>query len=276
MFSFLRHKDKGPGEDAASLLFLAAAKGGARTVRAAVSAGADVKGRDDEGNTPLHLAARENGDPEVITVLLALGSELEAEDGKGRTAFFLSAAYNSNPAVAVVLIQAGAELSVKDSDGRTAIEMAALRSEPSLLSLLLGKGVEPGMALLSASREGKSGEAAALLAKEGMRDEAVLLAAANPEPSVLIALLGFVEDINIKDEEGRTPLMLSLRYSSEKAVGAILDKAPDLSILDKDGHSALDYVRPALVGTEAFNRLFLSYLKVKGVDSSAAPAALLE
>ena len=47
--------------------------------------GADVEGRDDDGRTPLHVAAAFNDNPAVLDALVAAGADVESRDDDGRT-----------------------------------------------------------------------------------------------------------------------------------------------------------------------------------------------
>jgi ankyrin repeat protein len=65
---------------------LYAARSGCRDcVEALLDAGADLKARDEGGDTPLHWAAEEGESPAIITVLLDAGADLKARDSLGET-----------------------------------------------------------------------------------------------------------------------------------------------------------------------------------------------
>lgn len=53
----------------------------------AITCGADVNARDDEGRTPLYAVARWDGSPELARVLIDNGANINATDNKGKTPF---------------------------------------------------------------------------------------------------------------------------------------------------------------------------------------------
>ena len=73
--------------DATHDLFMAAAVGTASEVKAALSAGADPSARDEDDNTPLHVAVNSNSNPSVITALIEGGADPGARDDAGKTPF---------------------------------------------------------------------------------------------------------------------------------------------------------------------------------------------
>jgi uncharacterized protein len=67
----------------------AIARRDASSVRALLSEGADLSTVDDEGKTPLMLAAK-TGAPEIVELLLRSGADPTAEDKLGYTAEMLA------------------------------------------------------------------------------------------------------------------------------------------------------------------------------------------
>ena len=78
----------------------------------------DLHAQDEDGWTPLHLAAWYATNPAVVRVLLEAGADLHAQDEDGWTPLHL-AAYAGTPAVVTALLEAGANLEARDEDGRT-------------------------------------------------------------------------------------------------------------------------------------------------------------
>jgi len=68
-----------------------------------LKSGCDVNGRDDDGNTPLHLAARYHSDPKVLELLLNAGAELEPENKEEKTPLHFAVENNENTEVKSLL-----------------------------------------------------------------------------------------------------------------------------------------------------------------------------
>ena len=84
---------------------------------------------------PLHAAAYGNGNPAVITlVLLQAGADINALDENGWSPLHLAAHNNKNHEVVLVLLSAGADASAKTNGGRTAFDLIqnnlALKDKP--------------------------------------------------------------------------------------------------------------------------------------------------
>ena len=84
-----------------------------------LTAGADVGARDDDGYTPLHLAARYNDNPAVITALVDAGAGVGARDDDGYTPLHLAAWGSDNPAIVGALLGVGAAATARDNKGST-------------------------------------------------------------------------------------------------------------------------------------------------------------
>ena len=84
-----------------------------------LDAGADLKARDKDGETPLHRAAGFNENPAVIEALLDAGADLKARDRLGVTPLHWAAGFNESLAIITALLDAGADLKARDKDGET-------------------------------------------------------------------------------------------------------------------------------------------------------------
>jgi hypothetical protein len=99
----------------------------AECVRLLLQAGASVKARDYDGNTPLHGAY----EAEVAEELLKGGADVNARNKNGETPIF--AAYNAH--TVLLYVRSGADLSVRDVVGHS-VEEVYQRKGPQLLDAL--------------------------------------------------------------------------------------------------------------------------------------------
>jgi ankyrin repeat protein len=106
-----------------------------------VAHGASVNDYDDEGNTPLHLAA-EKGHADFILFLIEIGADINAKDREGSTPLLL-AMKNKRHEVALVLISKNAEINAEDRDKRTALHYAEEQQAYAVIRALLDKGADP-------------------------------------------------------------------------------------------------------------------------------------
>ncbi|MBQ6668483.1 MAG: ankyrin repeat domain-containing protein, partial [Deltaproteobacteria bacterium] len=94
--------------------------------------GVDVNARDEDGNTALMAAARQNPSPEVAEMLLHAGADINAKDNDGWTALMLAAFQNPNPEMVRVLLDAGADISAQNAKGKTVRDLVRLNSNPEV------------------------------------------------------------------------------------------------------------------------------------------------
>ena len=107
-----------------------------------LAAGARVETIDEEGQTPLMIAAK-TGHHEFVKLLLDKGAKPNAADSSGRTALMLAALNGDYPEVAHALLNGGAASNLKDSNGITAARMASAHSYPAIAGVLGVSTVSP-------------------------------------------------------------------------------------------------------------------------------------
>jgi len=172
--------------------------------------------------TPLASAA-ESGFADVVGVLQAAGAELEALDEEGRSPLWL-AARHSRVAVVRTLLQQGADANVKDSKGVSVLEAATVAcSEELVLALLSGSITDvndtAGSPLRDAVRAGKRSVAEALLThgasvelRPGVVGQLPLHAACEKGDEYLVSLLVRSRaDPSLSDAAGQTAFDLLRR-----------------------------------------------------------------
>lgn len=78
-------------------------------IKALIDTDIDINNFNDDGYSALLLAAKDNINPNIIKAILMTGTDIEQKDPAGRTPLLLAAQYNKNKNVALLLLQAGAK-----------------------------------------------------------------------------------------------------------------------------------------------------------------------
>jgi ankyrin repeat protein len=99
-----------------------------------------VKGKDDSGSTPLHIAVR-NGHRNLAELFIHRGTKINARDSKGQTALHLAVAGNHIDIVEL-LIEEGAHLNIKDLIRQTPLKIALSARNREILDLLTECGAK--------------------------------------------------------------------------------------------------------------------------------------
>lgn len=97
-------------------------------IEALIKNGADVFERDSNGETPLHVAAK-NGHAALIKLLLDAGSDVNDVDNVGFTPLICIASSSANESAMKMLLENGADVAVRDDSGMTAMHRLALNED---------------------------------------------------------------------------------------------------------------------------------------------------
>ncbi|PTB52106.1 hypothetical protein M431DRAFT_44122, partial [Trichoderma harzianum CBS 226.95] len=89
-----------------------------------IDLGAVIDETNEEGQTPLHVAAL-YGKPANLKLLIDKGANIEARDGRGRTPALFMSFEEQRKECLRVLIKHGAGVNVADHEGRTPLYLAA-------------------------------------------------------------------------------------------------------------------------------------------------------
>ena len=194
------------------------------TVTVCLEAGADVNARSeltswpdqDGGNTPLHFAARSSWDLAMTMALLAAGADVDARNQRGATPLHVAAQYNHNPAIIVELVGAGADLDARDGEGNTPLHASRWFGHPPVVHLLLELGADPTLV-------NDAGEVADPMDCGYWNTEA-FAAVAIAEATAACVEAG--ADVNARNENGMTPLLLATSFPGGRTPGSPASEDP--------------------------------------------------
>jgi len=102
-----------------------------------LDSGADPNARNDDGITPLHLAAY----PEMVRLLVRRGAEIDVRSNDGSTPLIVLAAEAEGGDVMEALLRLGADAKATNNRGESAFAIAQSREEDEKLELLKTYGV---------------------------------------------------------------------------------------------------------------------------------------
>jgi ankyrin repeat protein len=187
---------------------------------------ADVNTKSRKNATAL-ISAAWNGDFEITKLLLERGADINAQTSSGTTAL-MSAAYSHHLEVTKLLITHGADVNAQDSEGNTALILSEF-ADSDYVSYL----IEHGADITIINSNGQRALHKYCYNMEGAK-----------------TLLENDDDVNFKDKEGRTLLMLlcsdigGFRPGNEKEtydfIKMLVENNADVSLTDNNGETAKD------------------------------------
>ncbi|WP_341816915.1 ankyrin repeat domain-containing protein [Wolbachia endosymbiont (group A) of Agelastica alni] len=232
--------EKGDNEN--TPLHWAAENGYLEVIEKLIENGANVNEKGDNENTPLHWAAAK-GRLEVVEKLIEKGANIGVEDKGGKTPFE-RAEKNQRTEVAKFLA------TVKDNDDKTALHYAAEKGNLDLVRLLIENVAD----INAKNKDGMTPFKIALvydktevinflaIAKDKNNNTALHYAVEGDEYGLTFSLLFKGADLEARNEDGMTPLLLAAKRGSSSVVRSLVgsgDFYPDISVKDKNGRTAL-------------------------------------
>ncbi|KAL8790643.1 MAG: hypothetical protein Q9213_000491 [Squamulea squamosa] len=198
----------------------------------------DVNGRDSDGASALHIAAK-NGHTAAVKQLLAKNANTNIEDNSGETALHC-ASRNGDKAIVELLLLHGANVMKKDTRGWGALDWAVIEGKDDVVKILLEHGVD---------------------AEANGRNEALFLAAGEGHATTVEMLLDNGAEVDAKDWLGSTAMDFAAPGGYEATVRVLLQHGARLDLRDTQDNSVLHWAVPH----EAVTKLLL--------DSGADPNA---
>jgi len=200
----------------------AAEYGDGRLVQDLLGAGASVNVRDEEGRTPLILAAG-RGHLKVARILLDRGAAIGAANSSLGTALAY-AAWSGHTEMVSELLSRGSRIDSTNGEGWTPLMYAAINGHIQCVKELLDRGADVN----ARNREGRTALSAAVW---------------NGHTRLAHALLDRGADVNAKTQDGWTPLFGAAFNGDSAMVGLLLDRGADRSAQTRTGMTAVAIAR---------------------------------
>lgn len=221
-------------------LLTAAASDHTDIVVALVTAGADVNARGADGNTPLIQSAA-LGRADAVASLLALGADVDATNNMGNTAL-MEAAELGRADIVTALIVGKADIKATNVFGSSAIDVARKNGHADVI-LLLTQGPKPSNSRNAGSAASDESTAMGPGAGPGPSTSKVTdlhQAALAGNVQKITSLIALGADVNARDGNGRTALMIAGSTGNSAMVDLLLVNGANPNLTDfKQGRTVL-------------------------------------
>ncbi|KDQ15097.1 hypothetical protein BOTBODRAFT_131688, partial [Botryobasidium botryosum FD-172 SS1] len=203
----------------------------------------EINVRNQNGETPLHIAARASSIV-MIRFLLDVGADPHAQDARNRTPL----AWATSPNPLKTLLRRGTDINQRDEYGRSALHLICYNRylhecDTGILQSLIRTYLDFGGDVDAVDKRGRTP-----LHNVRFERNVVLV-------SGMLVLAG--ANLDARDNDGTTPIHLAARSGSSLMVEHLLHLRANVAALDKQGGSFLHYAAcspysfPALFGMAA-------------------------
>lgn len=238
-------------------LLKAAKEGNLQKTSALLKKGAQVNAADENGLTPLYVAAI-SGHEAVVRLLIEKGAEVDTRDYTLFGTPLLMAATLGHAATARLLLEKGARVNAANIFGVTPLHWAAGNGHEAVVRLLLEKGAEINAArkdngwtpLHQAAVKGHEAVVRLLIEKGAHINAAdqnastpLIVAAAKGHEAVVRVLLENSADVSARNARRHTPLHASVVGGNSAVLALLLAHDAYVEVKDVDGLTPLDYAR---------------------------------
>ena len=222
-------------------LIEAAKQGDIQKVTDFVTLGANIDAQDNQGWTPLYLATK-NEHLEVVDVLLANGAtsyyttdnqawqdlmlvanqEIREKINKKREEeAFIETAKQGNIERLQYFIDKGVDINARDRYGRTALSRAIQNGRPEVVDVLLDNGADVPFAFVITTHDELRTKPSKV--QQAQFNAELIEVAKQGDIQTVKTFVKRGADIDVQDNQGRTPLYLAAKNEHPEVVDVLLD-----------------------------------------------------
>lgn len=211
-----------------SPLHTAAANGLVKTTEMLIKAGANLDLQTAQNESALFLACDHLKEGynfnDIASLLINNKANVDLQASYGSTALTKSV-YNSHFPMVNALIKAKANVDLQNDRGLSALIIAVGKKDIDMVKLLLAAGANRNL-------QEEKGNTALHFAIKWRREDIALCILNNGTQDNF--------DLNLKDKDGNTPLMLAIEYGMFELVKSLLLAGADANIVNQKNQNALD------------------------------------
>jgi quinoprotein dehydrogenase-associated probable ABC transporter substrate-binding protein len=199
--------------------------------------GADVNARDSQGYTPLTSAARQRY-AGLIKVLLDLKAKPNIADGDNQTPLLEAVLRDDVPAIKVLLAH-GADIEALGPHGFDPLAFAIEERKYESAKTLIDAGAKVNVAV----GEQRLTPLMIAAAESAPAEGAIFVPSSTRPIDIAKILIKRGADVNAKDKDGITALMVAASHNNAPMVGLLLQSGADASAKNAQGQTALDIAK---------------------------------
>ena len=206
-------------------------------VKVLVGNGADISKRDDQGYTPLTSAAFHDY-TDLMKLLIGAGANVNAVDGNGMTPLEETIMRDDVPALKL-LIDSDADTNKADPQGLPPLALAIEEQKYETAKAL----IEAGANVNSVASKDQLTPLMIAAAESQPAEGSMFLPTSTRPIDIAKALIKRGADVNAKDKDGMTALMVATSHDNAPTIGLLLQSGANAEAKNNRGEQALDIAK---------------------------------